>query len=347
MKVKERLESRIRGWFPQEPVLKKQVQSSIKSTSSRLNTLRKLEGFLFGALWIAAVFFMSGTPSFGSYVDVFRVIFLLVILATAGVVAFRLRRYGGLGDLFSVFSFYILMSLVFLGGVLFWFRTIDTTGFWALTGISASIFTILYVWAQRTPQQQNVTMLKAFSLIIAILGVIALSSALAITPHVEAQLTPVTHGESILNNNFSSDQPIPDTEVSANLTTQDNLYISIIVGTVYGSQRGASSVNFSISDQPSTSTSPADVYLNKDNITNYFDKNWQVPQNGTYYLKISYNVSGANYFSQNIVKHWSVNELKSTEVFTPVLAENTLTTLILAAALMATSMAFPIKRRLK
>jgi hypothetical protein len=190
---------------------------------------------------------------------------------------------------------------------------------------------------------------KSRPLLLVILGIILLISSFILTSHVEDRLKSVPQGASIASDRFNTDQPKPDTEIQANLTTQERLHFEIIVVRTYPHQNVGSSVKFTISNQSLSSTEPTNVYFTNDKIglPNDYYMFWSAPKNGTYYFTLNYNLSSRNVISYDITKGWNVYEPVQVTVYTPFLAQYMAPMMILAAAVLTASAVNPIRRILK
>ncbi len=190
---------------------------------------------------------------------------------------------------------------------------------------------------------------KSLPLLLAILGIILLISSFTLTSHVEDRLRSVPQGASIASDRFDTNQPKPDTEIQANLTSQEKLHFEIIVVRTYPHQNVGSSVKFTISNQSLSSTGPTNVYFTNDKIglpDDYY-MFWSPPKNGTYYFTLNYNLSSGNVISYDITEGWNVNDPVQVVVYTPVLNQFMAPMLILAAAVLTVGAAKPIRRILK
>ena len=200
-----------------------------------------------------------------------------------------IRRKHSLDDIFSIIlvgsSVILIVSLDILLGL----DIINSVGYLAVSIVAISAFTLLYAWVGRALRKENVVSNqrkpKIISTLFVIIAIITLIFSFTLTSHLEGRLTRVNHQEGIIGTDFRIKQPFPDTEVSANLTSQDTLYLGILVARIVGLPAGNTSIDFQISDPPSQSSVLPNVYFYKNNITNHLDTNWNVPQNGTYYFK--------------------------------------------------------------
>jgi hypothetical protein len=166
---------------------------------------------------------------------------------------------------------------------------------------------------------------------------------------VEDRWISVPQGATIASGRFNTDQPVPDTEIPANLTTRERLHFEIIVARSYPHQAAGSSVTFTISNQSLSSKEPTYVYFTNDKIglpDDYY-MFWSAPENGTYYFTLNYNLSSGNFISYDISKGWSINQPIQVNVFTPLLSQYVVPMLIVAAALLAASIAVPIRKILQ
>jgi hypothetical protein len=175
--------------------------------------------------------------------------------------------------------------------------------------------------------------------LLAVLGIIVLISSFALTSHMEDRLKSVPQGATIASDHFSTDQPRPDTEIKANLTTQERLYFEIMVARTYAHQPVGSSVTFTISNQSLSSNEPTHVYFSNDKIglPNDYYMHWSAPENGTYYFTLNYNLSNGNFISYSITKGWNATEPIQVAVYTPVLGWYAVPVVILSAALFIAS----------
>ena len=125
------------------------------------------------------------------------------------------------------------------------------------------------------------------------------------------------------------------------------ILVDIIVARIAGRPIGNSSIDFSISYQPTLtpSSTQMNVYFSKNNITNYLETSLPVPQNGTYYFKFHYNFNGEDAIYESLSRYWSANELVPTTVYTPLLADYTYFALIISIACLLVGIGIPIHRR--
>jgi hypothetical protein len=230
---------------------------------------------------------------------------------------------------------------------LFWLAINDFIGYVILSVVGISIFTLLYAWAQRTTHQKSIDLHKSLSLLLAVTGIIILSSSLAVTSHIEYKMvTNADLSEVIIGNNLKLTEPVPDIETPANLTTLDQVTISVVVSQKQGVV-GRSNVDLTISDQPAVTNQTATIFFQESNVTNDFFRRWDVPQNGTYYFLLRYNFVAEGYASTAITKHWSANTLVPTQVNTPLLAESMPPILILGMTFLLGTSLIPILRKFR
>ena len=256
---------------------------------------------------------------------------ILAIMNVCALVAlYRWRKWGFYVLLTSALALFT-MNIVIVG-----FRPESIVG---LIGIAVSYVLLRTKWSLLKSGWPNVH--KHLSLLLAIAGIILVISSLALTSHVEDRLISVPKTETIAHNGFYTNQSIPDTEIQANLTTQERLHFGIIVARVYSHMSNGSSVTFTISNQSLTSGKPTNVYFTNDQIglPNDYYMYWSAPENGTYYFTLNYNLTAGNYISYGISKATHVEESVQVAVFTPYFTQYLAPTMILASALLATSIA--------
>jgi hypothetical protein len=319
------------------------VKETAKSSDAE-PSLRKKVGVFLGEIVLFAIPISLGR----SLPFTFPYNFLTIILPliTLVWVTFRLRRIHGLNDWYSILLFASALATVGLGGYLLRFQFIDFIGFTMLLLVDMSVFGLLYAWAQRTAHQKSIRLHKTLSMLLAITGIFMLGSSLAVVSHIEYKLTKADLSEEIIGNNLKLTEPVPDIEVPANLTNQDQVSISIVVSQKQGAV-GRSNVDLTISDQPSVSNQTATIFFQESNITNDFFRKWDVPQNGTYYFLLRYNFVAEGYASTAITKHWSANASVPTQVSTPLLAEYMAPTLILGVTFLVGASSIPILRKFR
>ena len=177
---------------------------------------------------------------------------LAIVNVCALVALYRWRKWG----------FYVLLasSLVAFGVniAVLGFRLEFIAGLFGIT--------ILYIlvrpkWRLLKPGWPNTR--KYLSLLLAILGIILLIASLTPTSHFEDRLKLVPQGETVASNRFTIDHPLADTEIAANLTTNERLYFEIIIAKMLPKPYGNSSVTFTVSNQSLSSSSPKNVYLHQ------------------------------------------------------------------------------------
>ncbi|GEM_PF-2590366 len=187
-------------------------------------------------------------------------------------------------------------------------------------------------------------------MLLAILGIILLIASLTPTSHFEDRLKLVPQGETVASNRFTLDHPLADTEIAANLTTNERLYFEIIIAKMLPKPYGNSSVTFTISNQSLSSGNPKQIIFTNDQIGLQGDyyMHWSPLQNGTYYFTLHYNYSGLNQIWYLISKGWNTLEPIQVPVYTPALAMYTAPVVVLGAALLAFSLVvFARKNRTK
>lgn len=271
-----------------------------------------------------------------------RLIFIFVLIGWA---IFWFRRRRALNDWYSILLFASALAMVGWAGYLLWFQIIDFIGYLVLSIVDISIFSLLYAWAQRTAQQKRICWRKILGMLLTIMGIMILSSSLAFTTNVEYKHANEDFSEVIFSNSFKLIEPVPDIEVAANLTTQDQVTFGVVVSAKGDVDRP--NIDLTISDQPEVSNQTAKVFFQEFNINNNFFKRWDVPQNGTYYFKLHYNFIAEGYASTSITKHWSANELVPTQVNTPILAEYASPTLILGMTFLVGASSIPVSRKFR
>jgi hypothetical protein len=352
MNVKKSLENRIRGWFPQEPILKKtfQVQGMTKSSNSKStfweNTSRFVSCIVFIEILILEIVQFDFPWNF--YIN------LSIIAFFIGLTGFLLRRKQGLNDWYSGILFVNALAIIGFTGVLFWFTIINFTGYAIISIVILSVFSLPYALVEKLKKTDSLPQggrnkHKIISTIFVLAGIILLVFSLALASHVEQRLGAVEHNENFLRQTFYLTQQIPDTTLSANLTTQDGLAFGIFPASVVPHSSNYSSIDFSISYQPAFGEPLVKVY-ERNNISSHTadgSGGWSVTQNGTYILNLHYNYNGTTHVNENIGRYWSTTEPVPTTLYTPLLATYMVPTLIIASALLIGSIAIPIQQVLK
>jgi hypothetical protein len=267
-----------------------------------------------------------------------------------------IRKNGALKSVFSKILFLSALILIVLSGIFFSFHIITSIGFLAISLVTVPALTLLYAWVGKFSKQadshsyQATNKHKIISVIFVLAGIILLVFSFALVSHMEQRLGEVSHYQKLLSQDFNLTQQIPDTTLSANLTTQDRLAFGIFPADYFNPHsKGYSSVDFSVSYQPALGE-PLVVVYEYDNISGYNRDpigGWSVTQNGTYILNLHYNYNATAHVNENIGRYWSTTELVPTTVYTPLLATYMTTVLIAASALLIVSVAIPIQQLLR
>jgi hypothetical protein len=352
MNVKKSLELHIRGWFPQEPVLKKtlQVQGITKSINPKSAFWDNVSWFASGVVILEILVLQLIQHSDLAWNFQITLIFISV---WTGLTVFLLRRKQGLNDWPSSILFINAIAIVASTGALFWFAIINFTGYVITSIVIVSAFSLLYAWNEKLktdfPLKRGKNKHKFVSTIFVLTGIILLMFSLALSSHIESRLTSVGHDETLLNQTFNLTQQIPNNTVSVNLTTQYRLDFFILPASIVPHSSNYSSIDFSISYQPPLGQPPVEVY-ERNNISSYTHDptgSWPVPQNGTYNLNFHYNYSEKANVEEIVGKHWLTIEPVPTKVYTPYLASYTAPTLIIASAFLIGGTVIPIQQVLK
>jgi MFS family permease len=184
------------------------------------------------------------------------------------------------------------------------------------------------------------------SILLAIFGLFIMIGAIIPTANVENAVSLMPQNEVVARGGVSTDQPLVDTEIALNLTTNERLHFEIIVGRVNPPPYGKSSVVFTISNQSLSVIGTKRVYFTNDKIglpDDYY-MFWSAPENGTYYLTLHYNCSGLNSIGYDIQKVWNTEELVQVQVYRPLLAEYATPRLIVGAILTGSEAVFFSKK---
>ena len=264
-----------------------------------------------------------------------------------------MRKKNALKSIFSKIFFASAFILIVLIGIFFGFHIITSTGFVAISLITIPTFTLLYAWVENFPKQtashsyQAKNTKKIISTILVLAGIILLVFSLAFTSHIEQKLGTVRHNEALLGQSFRLTQPIANSTVSANLTTQDRLSVTIFLAQIIGLPHENSTVDFTINYQTTPNATPVNVF-SKTNFTSLvppmdMSLSWPVPQNGTYHFNIQYHFEGEVMAEVSISRYWSTNELVPTTIYTPLLSDYWVPSFIAASALLIVSVAIPIQ----
>ena len=338
MNEKKSLWSHIRGWFPQEPVLKvPQIHFLIKQSSKPWNLSKNISSFFYGQLllgsFIINLFMVSSTNEF------LALILSCFIVAFIGITVYNLRKYHGLQDLLSGGLFAASIGVVIVSAFLFSLKTLSATNSIILVIFSMPVFTILYALVQSAGKIGIRLPHKALVFSLALIGIIALVPSLSVAYHNE-DTTEVTHQQNIFSEYFNLSRQLPDEVVKISLTTQDHVLVDMTKEQNANFDPSAN-VLFTISDQPLNPN--ATVYFSSSTLDSLWVKSWDVPQNGTYVFTLHFNHIASNYVWVGVTRVWSTIEMIPSVVATPLLAQFMAPTLILAAALLAASVAIPIR----
>jgi hypothetical protein len=356
MNIKKSLEKRIRGWLPKEPTLpanrttNSSEQTPIPTGGSRLKSLENIARFAFPMATISITAFLF---SLAVHDDDFYIYYFLILLPLLFSTTDLGRRHG----LNSVFSkIFLASSWVFsiASLILLSFSILNSIGYLAISLVSTSVFTLLYAWVERPSNKTDAAPMRSKSIskfvctLFAVAGIVFLVFSLSLTSHVEVKLGVVNHSEALFHRGvFYLNESIPDSTVTANLTTRDTLTVTIIVAHIIGYPRQYSSIDFSISQKSSVDAAPLVVY-EMDNITSaWLDPflSWSVPKDGTYDISFHHNYNGTAAVEEIVVKRWSASELVPTTIYLPLLGSFWGTVLAFSSILLFISVAISIHRR--
>jgi hypothetical protein len=264
---------------------------------------------------------------------------IIIVGFYVGLSIYWLREAHGLDDNYRRLLFTCSIATTVLAGVLLWFAVVNPLGYWILSLVAVSVFALLYGLGS-LGQVRPRRILKTLSVCFAIIGVISLLFSFALVYHVEDR-TEVTHSQNIFSEYFLLSRQLPDEVVNISLTTQDHFSVDMT------KERGANvdpsaSIQFTISDQPLSPN--ATIYFSANTIDSLYTQSWDAPKNGTYVLTLHFNYEAANYVWVGVTRVWSTIEMIPSEVATPLLAQYTAPTLIIASALLIGSIAIPIQQ---
>ena len=338
MNTQKSLRSRIRGWFPQEPVLNiPRIQLFIKQSNKPWDLSKNIGNFLYGQLFLCLI--ILNLFIVGSIEGFFVIFWIGLIFAFIGITIYNLRKYHGLQDLLSGGLFAASIGTVIVSAFLFWLRTLSATNSIILVISSMAVFTILYALVQRAGKIGIRLPHKALVFSLALIGIIALAPSLSLAYHVEDR-TEVTHQQNIFSEYFNLSRQLPDEVVNISLTTQDHILVDMTKAQ-HANADPSANVQFTISDQPLNPN--ATTYFSASTIDSWNIKSWDAPKNGTYVFTLHFNYLSSNYVWVGVTKVWSTIEMIPSEVATPLLAQFMIPTMVLAVALLAISVAIPIR----
>jgi hypothetical protein len=275
--------------------------------------------------------------------------FMLLILSPVR----DLRRKHALNSVLSKIFLANSTIFSFVSLILLDFSIINSIGYLTISLVSTSVFTLLYAWVERPSNKTDAapTRSKRISRFVctlfAVAGIVFLAFSLSLTSHVEAKLGVVNHSEALFHRSFYLNESIPDSTVSANLTTRDTLSVTVMVAHIVGFPREYSSIDLTISQNSSAGAAPVIVYK-LDNITSAMPDPvlfWSVPQNGTYNISFHHNYNGTAAVGEGVVKHWSASEPVPTTIYMPSLGSFSSPVLAFSSILLFISIAIPIHRR--
>jgi hypothetical protein len=356
MNIKKSLEKRIRGWLPKEPTLpanrttNSSEQTPIPTGGSRLKSLENIVSFAFPTATISITAFLF---SLAVHNNDFYIYYFLMWLPLFFSTTDLWRRHG-LNSMFS--KIFLSSSWVFsiASLILLSFSILNSIGYLAISLVSTSVFTFLYAWVERPSNKTDAAPTRSKSIskfvctLFAVAGIVFLVFSLSLTSHVEAKLGVVNHSEALFRRGvFYLNESLPDSTVSANLTTRDTLSVIVMVGRIVGFPREYSSIDLTISQNSSAGATPVIVYK-LDNITSAMPDPvlyWSVPQNGTYDITFHHNYNGTAAVEESVVKRWSASELVPTTIYTPLLGSFWDPVLAFSSILLFISIAIPIHRR--
>jgi hypothetical protein len=266
---------------------------------------------------------------------------IIIVGFYIGLSIYWLREAHGLDDNYRKLLFISPTATIAVAGLLFWFNIVNILGYWTISIIAVSVFALLYGLGSLAKVRTR-RILKTLSVCFAIIGVISLFFSFALVYHVEDR-TEVTHSQNIFSEYFRLSRQLPDEVVNISLTTQDHFSVDMT------KQEGANvdpsaSIQFTISDQPLSPN--ATIYFSANTIDSLYTQSWDAPKNGTYVLTLHFNYEAANYVWVGVTRVWSTIEMIPSDVATPLLAQYTVPTLIIASALLIGSIAIPIQQGL-
>ncbi|MGA2385544.1 MAG: hypothetical protein ABSG33_03320 [Candidatus Bathyarchaeia archaeon] len=347
MDKKESLLNRIRGWFPQEPLLKKAFHVQSKPTKTVLppsswESTSTFVAYYFLAALFAWEFLVMNDNPLGW---VFVVGGYALASGNWAACIYRLNRWHLLDWDYLKVLFGTSAVIIVTANVLFAFTLLNSVNYWIISAVDISIFTALFALRGRVVGVGKTALRRKMSVLFALAGIILLVCSMSQVYHVEAKLTPVGHFASIVPENpFILNQSIPDVEVAQNLTTNNYVDFEIIVARLYAHQTEVSGVSVQVTNQSASASSTPETYFYYNSFTNGSSIYWQPPQNGTYYFRLHYDYVVPVQMDVSISYSWSTNEMLPTKVYNPLLSEFMTPTLILAVALLAASLAFSIRR---
>ncbi len=341
MTFKENLEGKIRGWFPQEPVLKtSRIQLFIKKSSQpkdfRRNTTNFLNGQIFFAFFSIYLFITTSIESLSS--GLFAYFWICSIAGFIGLTIYNLRKYQGLQDIYSCGLFAASIGTEIACAVLYWFRILTTLSSIILVISSVVVFTVLYALVQRADKLSVRLPHRALAFSLALIGILALASSFAVVYHIE-DTSEVPHSQQIFSEYFRLSQQLPDEVVNITLTTQDHISVDMTKAQ-NANLDPAASIHFTISDQPLNPN--ATVYFYSSTLDWLGLKSWDVPENGTYVFTLHFDYQSANYVWVEVTRSWSTIEDIPSEVATPMLAAFSPLVLVLAVVFLSASLLVPI-----
>ena len=127
--------------------------------------------------------------------------------------------------------------------------------------------------------------------------------------------------------------------VNISLTTQDHILVDMTKAQ-HANFDPSANVLFTISDQPLNPN--ATVYFSSSTVA-FVGQGLGCPKNGSYVFTLHFNHIASNYVWVGVTRVWSTIEMRPSVVARPLLAQFMAPTLILAAALLASSVAIPIR----
>jgi hypothetical protein len=320
---------------------------------TQLKSFENVAAFSMYFAVLSLITFVGGW-SFNEFQDSFGLFYVFYPLIFLFPAISFMKKKNALKSVFSKIFFSSALILIVLSGVFFGFHIITSTGFLVVSLVTVPTFTLLYAWVEKFSKQteshsyQTKNKHKIVGTIFVLAGIILLVFSLAFASHVEQRLGEVRHHENILSQDFNLTYQIPDTTISANLTTQDSLAYGIYPAS-YPHQKGYSSIDFTISYQPALEEPIVKVY-ERNNISSRASDGsggWSVTLNGTYILNFHYNYNETIHVNENIGRQWSTTELLPTTVYTPLFANYMAPTLIIASALLIGGIAIPIRNVLQ
>ncbi len=353
MNAKKSLKNRVRGWFPQEPLLKKafHIQSKPVKTVLPPTPWESTSTFVVGQ-FLAAMFAWEFTlfNNFGVQIPFGWILIVVGYAVAAGqwvASIYRLNRWHLLDWNYLKVLFGTSAVIIVTANVLFAFTLLNSVTYWITSAVDISIFTALFALRGRVVGVRKTALRRKLSVWFALAGIVLLVCSMSQVYHVEAKLTSVGHEASIVPENpFILNQSIPDVEVAQNLTTNNYVDFEIIVARLYSHQTEVSGVSVQVTNQSASAPSTPEIYYYIYNVTNWASRTWHPPQNSTYYFKLHYDYVVPDQMDITIDYSWATNETVPTRGYNPILGQFTTPALAGSLALLALSVAIPARQAL-